>query len=148
MNGVRSLKILIADDSSDDIFLLEQAFKKAGVETQLSHACNGQEAVDYLEGKGPFSDRVAYPLPDVLLLDLNMPHKDGFEVLEWWGQHPELSLLLVYVLSASARHSDVRRAFELHAHGYVVKPSQMADLIKFVAALSQWHQFALVPNQT
>lgn len=147
MDGVRPLNVLVADDSPDDIFLLEQAFKKAGGQSRLWHVGDGQQALDYLAGKGRFSDRRAHPFPDVLLLDLNMPHKDGFEVLKWLRENPGCGLLVAYVLSASTRESDLRRALELHANGFVVKPNQISDLTKFVAALHQWHQFAVIPEK-
>jgi len=142
----KELNILVADDSPDDIFLLQQAFKKAGVQSRLSQVCDGQEACGYLRGEGRWGDRAAHPLPDVLLLDLNMPHKNGFEVLEWVRQNIESRLLMVYVLSASARESDVHRAYELKANGYVVKPNQVHDLVGLVQALHQWHKFVVLPR--
>jgi CheY-like chemotaxis protein len=141
----QELNILVADDSQDDIFLLQQAFKKAKVPSRFCQVCDGQEACNYLQGEGCWGDRLAHPLPDVLLLDLDMPHKNGFEVLEWVREQSECSLLIVYVLSASARDSDIQRAHDLKANGYVVKPIQVADLVRFVQTLHQWHEFVVIP---
>ena len=143
----KELNILVADDSPDDIFLLQQAFKKAGVTSRLCEVCDGQEAIDYLHGEGRWADRTEHPIPDVLLLDLNMPHKSGFEVLEWIRQDEKNGLLIVYVLSASFRDSDIHRAYRLSANGYVLKPNQMRDLVEFIQTLHHWHKFAITPSR-
>jgi len=141
------LNILVAEDSPEDIFLLQQAFKKAKVKSHFCQVCDGQEACSYLKGEGCWGDRVTHPLPDILLLDLNMPHKNGFEVLEWVRQHSHCSLLIVYVFSASARKADIQRAHDLKANGYVIKPNRVRDLVAFVQALHQWHKFLVIPSQ-
>ena len=141
----QELNILVADDSQDDIFLLQQAFKKAKVHSRFCQVCDGQEACNYLQGEGCWGDRAAHPLPDVLLLDLDMPHKNGFEVLEWVRNQSHCNSLIVYVFSASARDSDIQRAHDLKANGYVVKPIQVADLVRFVQTLHQWHEFVVIP---
>jgi CheY-like chemotaxis protein len=136
-----SLNILVAEDNEDDVFLLREAFKKAGVTSHLEAVTDGVEAVAYLSGEGGYSDRATYPLPDVLLLDLNMPRKDGLEVLEWVRSDPQCSRLMVHVLTASSRASDVERAYALHANSYTVKPNRISDLVGFALALHQWHGF-------
>src|SRR5437016_6312129 len=80
------LKVLVAEDSEDDAFLLTRAFRKAGIGNPV-HVCrDGQEMIDYLSGVEKFQDRSVYPLPTMLLLDLKMPKVSGFEVLEWLKQ--------------------------------------------------------------
>ena len=138
--------ILVVDDSANDVFLLEQAFKKAAATSRLQSVPDGREARAYLQGEGQFSDRAVYPLPDLLLLDLNMPRMNGFEFLQWIRQDAACSHLVTYVLSASARDGDVRRAYQLGANSYVVKPSRMDELVSFVAALHQWHRFTVLPT--
>ena len=95
----------------------------------------------YLGGEGPFANRETYPFPDILLLDLNMPRKNGFEVLAWLRSDPRFSRLMVHVLTASSRPADVQLAYELHANSYTVKPSRLDELVDFVSALHQWHRF-------
>lgn len=141
-----SFNFLLAEDHADDVFLLQQALKKAGVTSHLHVVGNGLEAQAYLKGEGVFGDRILYPFPDVLLLDLNMPRMNGFEVLEWVRQDAQCSRLVVYILSASIRAVDVRRAYELHANGYIVKPTRVNELVAFVAALHQWHRFLALPQ--
>lgn len=141
----KTLTLLVAEDNSDDIFLLREAFKKAGVKAPLHAVTDGSEAIAYLKGEGPYADRVRHPYPDALLLDLNMPRRNGFEVLEWIRHDPRSSRLIVYVLSASARQADVRRAYELHANSYIVKPTRIDELVAFAAALHAWHRFAVPP---
>jgi CheY-like chemotaxis protein len=100
-----------------------------------------------LKGEGVYRDRASFPFPDVLLLDLNMPRMNGFEVLEWVRKTGECSRLVVYVLSASSRQADVQKAYDLRANSYIVKPSRMEELTGFVAALHQWHGFTALPSE-
>lgn len=135
------LSILLAEDSPDDVLLLQHAFKKAGVAHRLEVVCDGIEAMEYLNGENAYADREQHPFPDVLLLDLNMPRMNGFEVLEQVRREPRYSGLMVHVLTASSREADVQRAYALGANSYVLKPSHMSDLVAFASALNQWHQF-------
>ena len=114
--------ILLAEDDDNDVFFMRRALQKAQVEFPLQVVTNGQEAVDYLSGEGKYSDRSAYPLPSLILLDLKMPFLDGFEVLTWIGKQPVLQKIPVAVLTSSAEDRDRRRAAELGAKAYFVKP--------------------------
>jgi CheY-like chemotaxis protein len=142
-----TLNILVAEDNTDDVFLLEQAFRKAGVTSRLTAVRDGVDAVDYLKGEGPYGNRAEFPFPDVLLLDLNMPRMNGFEVLEWVRQDEHCGQLIVYVLTASARESDMERAYSLCASGFIVKPNRLDELVAFVSALHQWHCFVSLPRR-
>ena len=135
------LNILIAEDNADDVVLLGHAFQKAGFAGHLSAVSDGVEALAYLEGEGVFADRTAHPFPDFLLLDLNMPQKNGFEVLASVRTDSKYSRLMVHVLTASSRPADVERAYDLHANSYTVKPSRLDQLVAFAGALLQWHTF-------
>jgi CheY-like chemotaxis protein len=84
--------ILLVDDSENDIDLMRMAFRKAEVNSPLQEVHNGEEAITYLKGEGIYSDREKYPLPSVMLLDLNMPMKNGFDVLSWVRTQPALKL--------------------------------------------------------
>lgn len=133
--------MLLAEDNADDVFLMQQAFRKAGIPSRLHAVRDGQEAMAYLKGEGEFADRTRHPAPDLLLLDLNMPRMNGFEVLQALRGDATWNLLPIYVLSASNLPGDVRRAHDLHANGYVVKPNRIDDLVAFAAALQQWLRF-------
>lgn len=138
------MNILLAEDNADDVVLLQHAFKKAGVNCQLTAVTDGLEALEYLKGEGAFADRSLHPFPDVLLLDLNMPRKNGFEVLAWVRKDASCARLMVHVLTASPREADVERAYALGANNYVVKPSRFDELVAFAAALYRWHDFVLL----
>jgi CheY-like chemotaxis protein len=140
-----ALKILLAEDNADDVFLLTQALKRIGWDPSFHVVSDGVEAIAYLEGRGDYADRDNHPLPDVLLLDLNMPRRNGFEVLEWVRKSARFHELVVHVLSASARPSDVKRVYGLNANSYLVKPTSMDELVAFVSALRTWHEFLMLP---
>ena len=86
--------ILLAEDSEDDVILIERAFRKARLMVPLKVVHDGQEAICYLSGFAHFGDRTQFPLPDIFLLDLKLPIRDGFEVLRWMKTQPELKKLL------------------------------------------------------
>src|SRR6266480_4246211 len=109
--------ILVVDDSENDLILMEIAFRKAGFKAPLQVVHNGQEAIAYLAGEGQYSNRDQFPLPAVILLDLNMPMKNGFDVLAWLrSQPPALKRISTIILTASVRSEDVQRAFDLEAN--------------------------------
>lgn len=132
------LDFLVAEDSADDVFFLRQAIKKSNLEIRLYSVCDGLEAQAYLKGDNAYQDRKKFPFPDALLLDLNMPRMNGFELLEWVRKDSRCACLLVHVLTASSRESDVQRAYALHANSYVMKPSRVDQLEEFVSILLKW----------
>jgi CheY-like chemotaxis protein len=137
--------ILLVDDSENDLLLMRIALGKAGVSSRIQAAHNGDEAIDYLKGSGPFTDRDQFPLPGVVLLDLNMPRKTGFDVLAFAQEQPGIKRIPIIVLTASVRSEDVERAFELRAHAYLVKPSDIEELISMVRCLRDWLRFNQFP---
>ncbi len=120
--------ILVAEDDPNDVFFLRRAFQKAGVKCHILDVSNGQEAIFYLQGSAPYTNRMDYPLPQLLLLDLKMPLMNGFDVLEWLRAKPELAQMPAVVLSSSGHAEDMTRAQRLGARGYLVKPSDLAQL--------------------
>lgn len=130
--------ILVADDSAEDMYILKRAFLKVGIDAQLHRVSDGQEAVDYLSGKGEFRDRASHPLPRLLLLDLKMPKMDGFDVLRWLEKHPKLSRIPVTVFSSSDEDKDVDRAYDLGANSYVVKPGTLHGYVGMVETLNKY----------
>lgn len=130
--------VLIVDDSENDALLMRTVFERSGLVPPLQFARDGVEAIDYLMGAGAFGDRLQFPLPTVMLLDLNMPRKNGFEVLAWLRQQPALKRLCVCVLSASNREEDVRRCYDLGANSFLVKPGNLDGLIQMARTLIAW----------
>ncbi|MES1167327.1 MAG: response regulator [Pseudomonadota bacterium] len=130
--------ILLVDDSENDALLMCTVYGGAGFVRPLQFARDGEEAIAYLRGDGAFQNRRQFPLPAVVLLDLNMPRKSGFEVLEWIRAQPGFSSLRVYVLSASSREVDIQRAYDLGANAYLVKPGNLAGLRHLAGTLAAW----------
>ena len=126
--------ILLVEDSEDDVFFLTRAFKAAGLLTPLARVENGEQAIDYLNGKPPYNDRARYPLPSLILLDLKMPFVSGFEVLRWVRTRSCCPKVPVIVFTTSSQERDVETAYELGANAYIVKPDH-ADECSDLAAL-------------
>lgn len=120
--------ILIAEDEDDEAFLLQRALKKASISNPVQRVKNGDEVIEYLSGTGPYGDRSLFPLPIIVLLDLNMPKKSGFEVLEWIRQQPSLKTLAVDIFSGSSRSEDIDRALRMGANLYLKKPITFHEL--------------------
>ena len=131
-------RILVAEDQANDAFILERAFNKTGAKATLHFVRDGKEAIDYLEGQEVFSDRNAYPMPTLLLLDLKMPKMDGFDVLEWVRSQRSLRRLLVVVFSSSEEIGDINRAYDLGANSYLVKPADFDELLKLAEDLGRY----------
>jgi len=127
--------ILHADDSEDDALLLHSAFQRAGLHNRILRVCNGQEAVNYLCGEAPYSDRLLYPLPHLLILDLKMPLMDGFDVLAYLRNEPDFKELPVIVLSSSDDPLDREEARKLGARDYLVKPTKLENLVELLRKL-------------
>jgi CheY-like chemotaxis protein len=115
---------LLVEDDPNDVCLTQIAFRESGGSHRLHVVGDGQEAIDYLTGKGGYSDRGKHPLPGVILLDIKMPRVDGLEFLQWLNnQAPaNIRLIPVIVMSSSNLEKDVKRAYELGANCYLVKP--------------------------
>jgi CheY-like chemotaxis protein len=120
--------ILLVEDNETDVLLLERAFRKVSVRAPLQVVRDGREAVTYLDGKGSYADRTSFPLPAFVLLDLKLPKRSGFEVLEWMRQDSRLRDMPVIVLTSSTETGDVIRAYELGALAYLVKPVGFDEL--------------------
>jgi CheY-like chemotaxis protein len=131
--------VLVADDDANDVFFLRRAFQKAGVTCPIIEVSDGERAICYLNGSDGFSDRVRFPIPSLLFLDLKMPKVSGFEVLEWLRRHDGLAAVKVIVLSSSNLPSDMQKARALGAHDYRVKPADIDDMITMVKDVaSRW----------
>lgn len=128
--------VLYAEDEEDDVLLVKLAFKRAGIERPLQIARDGQEALDYLLGKGPFSDRATYPLPWMVLLDLNLPQWNGFDVLRRIREEPAFQELPVFVFTSSQQASDMQRARELGANDYFLKTPDVGKLSELLLQLT------------
>ena len=146
MNG-SDRTILLVEDDPNEVFLLERAFQKANLRFPLQVVRDGQEAIDYFKRLGSFADRGRYPVPDLMLLDLKMPRKNGFEVLEWLRSQPGWKRLIVVVFTSSDLAADINRAYALGTNSYLVKPGNFENLIQLVKTLeSYWFLLNQSPN--
>jgi len=135
--------ILIAEDDADDRFLLKTAFEENGFTDTLYFVENGVEVLEYLH-KQINSNTSSYPR--FILLDLNMPKKDGREVLKELKQHPSLKKIPVVIFSTTNNEQEMKRCYELGANSYITKPNSFDSLLKTVAALrSYWMQTSSIP---
>ena len=139
--------ILTADDDENDVLLLKMAFTKAGLADQLQRVKDGAEAIHYLQGDGIYADRESFPFPSLLLLDLKMPYKNGFDVLTWIRAHPVVKHLIVAVLTASKDEADIRRAYDLFTNSYLVKPTTIEGLEELAKKVKgYWLELNSNPN--
>src|SRR4051812_20192198 len=127
----------MVDDSQDDCLLLKMAVSRAERLSFIGSVSDGEEVMAYLRGEGKYEDRDRYPVPDMLLLDLKMPRKDGFEVLDWLRQQP-FDDMVVVVLSSSEQTQDVKKAMSLGADYYHTKDSSVRKQVDLVKLLEQY----------
>jgi CheY-like chemotaxis protein len=134
---VRPIDILLIEDNPGDARLTREALREARVANRLSHVPDGVEAMAFLRQEGPYADA---PRPDLILLDLNLPRKDGREVLAELKADPRLRLIPVVVLTTSEAEEDILRTYELHGNCYITKP---VDLEKFLHIVGMVENFWL-----
>lgn len=130
--------ILQVEDEEADIFLLQYVFQKAGITSPVKTVTDGEMAIHYLSGVGPYADRKTYPLPSLILLDLKLPKVSGLEVLAWLRQQKHLRRLVVVVFSSSSQPEDLLRAYELGANSFIQKPSDMEHTLEIAQLLKGW----------
>ncbi|HEU5200901.1 MAG TPA: response regulator [Ktedonobacterales bacterium] len=139
--------VLLVEDNPDDVLLIQRAFHKARLSYPVHQVGDGEEAINYLDGKGIYANRQQHPLPGLLLLDLKLPRTSGMEVLAWLKAQPGLSQLPVVVFTSSREDTDIQRAYELGANSYLVKPVHFDDLLEMVQTLGiYWLQFNERPD--
>jgi CheY-like chemotaxis protein len=140
--------ILVAEDDEADVALLQRAFRLAGIVAPVHFVSDGEETVAYLKGEGKFARREEFPLPDLLLLDLNMPRKDGFQVIQWIRhQQPDLAALRVVVLTTSDALRDINRAYQLGANSFLTKPLVFTEFKDTIQAMYHyWMEVSKTPD--
>jgi chemotaxis family two-component system response regulator Rcp1 len=137
------VEILLVEDNPGDVRLAREALQAAKVMNRLSVVGDGVEAMDFLHQVGPY---VNAPRPDVVLLDLNLPRKDGREVLDEMKNDPELRRIPVVVLTTSKAEQDVLRSYDLHANCYITKPVELDRFVEVVQAIENfWMTIVKLP---
>jgi CheY-like chemotaxis protein len=138
MMAPRDRSILVAEDNENDIIVLRRAARNARFTMPLSIVTDGEEAIAYLRGDGKYANRRRHPLPGLLLLDLKMPRKNGFEVLQWLRDQLHFADLQVVVLSSCDEIRDINRAYELGANSFLVKPMSFSEYVGMLEALHSY----------
>src|SRR6266404_1942883 len=126
---------LLVEDDENDVFFFKRAMKLAEWTDPLQVARDGQQAIEYLKGTGPFSSREEFPMPVLILLDLKLPFLSGLEVLKWIRAESEYRHLTVVMLTSSKEEVDIDQACQLGANAYVVKPAGPEELLDLVKAI-------------
>jgi two-component system, chemotaxis family, response regulator Rcp1 len=139
----KTQNILLVEDNPGDILLTMEAFKEVAIPHELNAVNDGVDAVSYLKRTGKFVDAVR---PDIIFLDINLPKKNGFEVLAEIKQDPDLKHIPVIILSTSASKHDIQKAYELHANCYLIKPVELEDFFRVIRSLENfWFNVASIP---
>ena len=136
--NIRPIEILLVEDSPSDTELTQEALREAKVRNHVSTVEDGVQAMDFLRRRGAFADA---PKPDLIMLDLNLPRKDGREVLAEIKEDPELKTTPVVVLTTSQAEQDILQAYHLHANCYITKP---VDFEQFLEAIRSIESFWLM----
>ncbi len=137
---------LMADDDPDDCLLIKEAFQESLITNSIFFVGDGVELMDYLHHKDKFADPEVAPTPDLILLDLNMPRKDGREALAEIKSDPHLRYIPVVVLTTSKAEEDIMRSYDIGAAGYITKPVTFDGLVDAIKGLKRyWVQIVRLP---
>ena len=140
------IEVLLVEDSPGDVRLTREAFKDAKVHISLHVACDGIEALAFLNREGQYADA---PRPDMILLDLNLPRKDGRQVLEEIKATPALMTIPIVILTTSNSEEDVLRSYRLHANCYISKPVDLDGFLTVVKSIdSFWLSIVKFPRES
>ena len=144
--NIRTINILMADDDPDDRMLTEKALRKNKLANNLSFVENGQELMDYLLHKGKYNASNA-PKPGLILLDLNMPKKDGREALKEIKADPELKRIPIVVLTTSEADEDIVKSYDLGVSSFITKPVTFDSLLEVAQAIGNyWFGIVVLPK--
>jgi CheY-like chemotaxis protein len=136
--NIATRPILLVEDESNDIVLVQRAFARANILNPLEIVRDGDEAVDYLGGTGSYGDRQQHPFPSIVLLDLKLPRRPGLDVLRWTRDRPGLKRMPIIILTSSRQNTEIDRAYELGANSFLVKPVTFEDLLNLIKVLKAY----------
>lgn len=143
-NSVKPVSILLVEDNLGDARLAKEALKDSKIINVLNHVEDGQEAMNYLNKKGKYAD---VERPDLILLDLNLPRKDGREVLKEIKENEDLKRIPVVILTISKAEEDILRSYNLHANCYITKPIDLNQFMEVVKSIEDfWLTIVRLPN--
>jgi len=132
------ITVLHVEDEPSDRLIVASAFRKAAPDVELQAVVDGEEAIDYLSGRGAYQDRGRYPLPMVVLLDIKLPKRSGLEVLRWMRQQPGSRETPVFMMTSSSEPSDLDRAYAFWANSYLVKTVDLKSMRDIVRGIGEY----------
>jgi CheY-like chemotaxis protein len=148
MTNKSGIIILMADDDDDDFLLTQKALNQSKLLNTLIRVRDGEELLDYLNKRGDFTEAKEYPRPGVILLDLNMPRKDGREALKEIKSDPELRDIPVVVFTTSKAEEDIFKSYQLGVNSFITKPVTFDGLIKVIQTLGRyWFEIVELPGK-
>jgi CheY-like chemotaxis protein len=130
--------ILHVEDNEDDQFFLKRAFAEVKIKNEIHWVEDGQKAIDYLSGTGPYADRLRYPIPCLIILDLKLPMVHGLDVLKWIRAHKEFKSTVVVIFSSSPLRNDVDMAYDAGVNSFVVKPLTGEQMIQIARLIKEY----------
>jgi CheY-like chemotaxis protein len=143
----KAVTILMADDDLEDQMLVRSAWEKSRLYNELRFVDDGEQLMDYLHRRDAYADPIDSPRPGVILLDLNMPRKDGYEALEEIKSDPDLRRIPVVVLTSSKAEEDIIRSYNLGVSGFIAKPVTFEGLVEAFKALGRyWFEIVELPT--
>jgi len=146
MRKYKPITILIADDDTDDRMLIKEALDESRLNNGLSFVEDGEQLMDYLLNRGAFSDKEKYPTPGLILLDLNMPRKDGREALKEIKEDPHLRGIPVIILTTSKAEEDIIKSYDLGVNSFITKPVSFSALVDIMKTLNKyWFEIVELP---
>ncbi len=149
MTRGNNLPILIADDDIDDCQMIKEALHESRLINELHFVHDGENLMDYLRHRGKFTDQKAFPLPGLILLDLNMPKKDGREALKEIKSDPNLRQIPVVVLTTSQAEEDVYKTYNLGVNSFITKPVAFEALVSVMQGLRRyWFEIVELPESS
>ncbi len=147
MNNPEPVVILLADDDPDDRLLTIRALKRSRLRNEIYTVEDGEELMDYLHRRGPYADPQRSPRPGLILLDLNMPRKDGREALQEIKSDPVLRRIPVVVLTTSNAEADILRSYDLGVNAFITKPVTFEELVRVLQVLGDfWFEIVRLPS--
>jgi CheY-like chemotaxis protein len=139
-------QVLIVEDDPNDAYFIKRAFELSGVSHQPHICSNITDAKRYLEGVGEYADRGAFPVPNMMMLDIKMPGGSGFDLLVWIRDHPDVRIIPTIMMSSSSRSEDVKLAYCLGANAYMCKPIDSERFREVFGALLRFWSCCEVPK--
>ncbi len=140
---MKSIHILLVEDNEGDVMLIKEAFEDGCIANELSVCRDGEKAINYLLKKGEYKDAVT---PDLIILDINLPRKNGHEVLQFIKESEELKQIPVIMLTTSSSERDIAKSYKSHANCYITKPIEVEDFIKAVTDIENfWINLVKLP---